>query len=308
MSVAVRRLAFAYAISITLLPAQAPPRLEAMDQKIRAAVAAFHGTTNLYAKNLDTGETYGLRENERVRTASTIKLAIMATVFDAVAKGRAKWTDTITLHDSDKVFGTGVIRELADGTRLPIRDILHMMIVVSDNTATNLLLDRFKADAVNAEMDALGLKNTRCMRKVLIDGKEPSGFSQAGRLEENLRFGLGSTTPREMVSLIEKMERGELVSPEASREMIAILKRQQYKDGIGRRVGDLMVASKSGALNRLRSDVGIVYSPGGRIAIAITCDDLPKTDYSADNAGNIFIAELTGMLLEGLSKNSEARP
>src|SRR5262249_40696914 len=223
-------------------------------------------------------------ENERVRTASTIKLAIMAAVFDAVAHDKAKWTEELVLHDSDKVNGTGVIREFSDGTRLTIRGLVNSMIVVSDNTATNLLLDRFTAEAVNAEMDALGLKQTRCMRKVLIPGKEPGGMSQAGRLEENRRFGLGSSTPREMVALIEKMERGELVSAEASREMIAILKRQQYKDGIGRRTGELPVASKSGSLDRLRSDVGIVYSPGGRIAIAITCDDLPKVDYSADNA------------------------
>jgi beta-lactamase class A len=83
--------------------------------------------------------------------------------------------------------------------------------------------------------------------------------------------------------------------------MIEILKRQQYKDGIGRKV-DFPVASKSGALERLRSDVGIAYAPGGRIAIAITCDNLPKIDWSADNAGNVFISQLTGMLVEGLSK------
>jgi beta-lactamase class A len=272
-----------------------------MDHQIRAATAAFQGKTFLYAKNLDTGDTYGLHENDRVRTASTIKLAIMATIFDEVAHGRAKWTEELVLHDGDKVGGTGVLHELSDGVHLPIVDLMHLMIVVSDNTATNLLIDRFTADAANAEMDSLGLQNTRVMRKVLISGKPPSGFSKAGRLEENQRFGLGSTTPREMVTLIEKMERGELVSPEASHEMIAIMKRQQYKDGIGRRV-DFPVASKSGSLDHLRSDVGIVYSPGGRIAIAITCDDLPKVDYSADNAGNIFISELTGMLLEGLAK------
>ena len=274
-----------------------------MDQRIRAAIAGFQGDISLYAKNLDTGVTYGIRENERVRTASTIKLAIMTTVFDAVAHGRAKWTEELVLHDSDKVGGTGVLHEFSDGVHLPIRDLMRIMIVVSDNTATNLLLDRFTADAVNAEMDSLGLKQTRSMRKVLISGKDGGGFSQAGRLEENKRFGLGSSTPREMVTLIEKMERGELIDAAASQEMIRILKNQQYKDGIGRRVGDLPVASKSGALDRLRSDVGIVYSKGGRIAIAITVDNLPKTDYSADNPGNIFIAELTGMLIEGLAKN-----
>jgi beta-lactamase class A len=289
-------------IPMVHLAAQESTRRERLDQRVRAAVGSFQGTTSLFAKNLDSGETYGLRENDRVRTASTIKLAIMATVFEAVARGRAKWDEELTLHDSDKVNGTGVIRELSGGVHLRIRDLLHTMIVVSDNTATNLLLDRFTADAVNAEMDALGLKQTRCMRKILIDGKPPAGLSEAGRLEENRRFGLGSSTPREMVILIEKMERGELVNAEASGEMIAIMKRQQYKDGIGRRTA-FPVASKSGSLDRLRSDVGIVYSPGGRMAIAITCDDLPKVDYSADNAGNIFISELTGILLEGLAKN-----
>lgn len=273
-----------------------------MDQRIRTAIAGFQGDVSLYAKNLDTGATYGIRENERVRTASTIKLAIMTTVFDAVAHGRAKWTEELVLHDSDKVGGTGVLHEFSDGVHLPIRDLLHIMIVVSDNTATNLLLDRFTADAVNAEMDSLGLKQTRSMRKILISGKDGAGFSQAGRLEENKRFGLGSSTPREMVTLVEKMERGELVDAAACKEMIEILKRQQYKDGIGRHAG-FPVASKSGSLDRLRSDAGIVYSKGGRIAIAITVDNLPKTDYSADNPGNIFISELSGMLLEGLAKN-----
>ncbi len=296
-----RRFCLLLTLSTAVLSAQT------LNDRIRAAVAGFQGTTSLFAKNLDTGETYGLRANERVRTASTIKLAIMATVFDAVEHGHAKWPEKLTLHDSDKVSGTGVLREFSDGMQFPIRDLVHLMIVVSDNTATNLLLDRFTADAVNAEMDSLGLKETRSMRKVLIEGKPPSGVSQAGRLKENQRFGLGATTTREMVTLVEKMEQGELVTAAASREMIDILKRQQYKDCIGRRTGELPVASKSGSLDHLRSDVGIVYSPGGRIAIAITVDDLPKVDYSPDNPGTIFISELTGILLEGLAKHENQR-
>ena len=280
---------------------------QGLDQKIRRSIASFQGTTSLFAKNLDTGATYGLHENERVRTASTIKLAIMVTVFDAVEHGRAKWTDRLTLHDADKVGGTGVLHEFSDGMQFPIRDLVHLMIVVSDNTATNLLLDRFTADAVNAEMDSLGLKDTRCMRKVLIEGKPRSGLSQAGRMVENQRFGLGSSTPREMVSLMERMEQDQLVSVAASREMIAIMKRQQDKTGIGRKAGELVVANKSGSLDHLRSDVGIIYSPGGRIAIAITVDDLPQVDYSPDNAGSIFISRLTGLLLEGLAAHENQR-
>jgi beta-lactamase class A len=272
-----------------------------MDQTVRAAIDGFSGSVSFYAKNLDTGEVYTIRGDERVRTASTIKLAIMATIFRTVAEGRAKWDEALELRKDDKVSGSGVIRELSDGVRLPIRDLVHMMIVVSDNSATNLLLDRFGGDSVNAYMEQLGLKDTRSLRKIVAAGKEPSGISEAGKREENVKFGIGVTTPHEMVTILEKLERGEIVNAAASREMIAILKRQQYKDGIGRHV-DFPVASKSGALDRLRSDVGIVYAPGGRIAIAITCDNLAKTDWSADNAGNVFISQLTGMLVDGLSK------
>ncbi len=279
------------------------PKREAMEKEVRAEIAAFQGTVKLYAKNLDSGETFGIGENDKVRTASTIKLPILTAVFRAVEEGRARWDETLPLREEDKVYGSGVLREFSNGLRLPLRDIVHMMIVVSDNTATNMVLERITADAVNAEMDRYGLTSTRSMRKIMGDAnklKEPGGFSAAGKLPENKRFGIGSSTPREMVALLEKLERGEVVSAAASKEIIAILKRQQYKDGIGRHVEDSWVASKSGALDALRSDVGLVYAPHGRVAIAITVDDMPKTDYSPDNVGNILISKLATAILRGL--------
>jgi beta-lactamase class A len=279
-------------LKLFLLLFLADPR-QAMDRAIRTAIDGFSGTVSLYAKNLDTGVTYSLRGDERVPTASTIKLPIMTAVFHTVAEGQAKWDEELTLHNDDKVSGTGVVRELSDGLKLRISDLVHLMIVVSDNTATNLLLGRFPSDSVNAYLDQLNLKETRSLRKIVSAGKIPPGASN--------RFGIGVSTPHEMVTLLEKLERGEIVNPAASREMIAILKRQQYKDGIGRGL-EFPVASKSGSLDRLRSDVGIVYAPHGRIAIAITCENLPKTDYSADNAGNKFISQLARMLIDGLSQ------
>ncbi|HWQ55900.1 MAG TPA: DUF6454 family protein [Bryobacteraceae bacterium] len=270
------------------------------EARIRAAVDAFPGAVCLYAKNLDTGQAFGIRQDRRVRTASTIKLPIMAAVFSAVAQGKVRWEDVSVLREADKVAGSGVLQELSDGTRLTLRDLVRLMIVVSDNTATNLVLDRVPADFVNAEMAAIGLRDTRVLRKVLVTGT-PSGQSREGLMPEFQRFGLGVSTPREMAVLLERIERDEVVSPEASREMLAILRRQQFKDGIGRRLPDSDVASKSGSLNRLRSDVGLVYSRGGRIALAITVDDMLRTDYSPENAGTVLISELTGMLVQGLS-------
>lgn len=283
----------------------AAPR-EDLATQVDHTLADFQGSVCFYAKNLDSGESYGRSENDRVRTASTIKLPIMVAVFAAVARGEAAWSETLVLHEADKVTGSGVLQELSDGLRLPLRDLVRLMIVVSDNTATNLLLDRFSSNAVNAEMDKLGLKQTRSLRKILrpVKGAEPKaeGWSCAGRLPESQGFGIGVSTSREMVALLELIARGAVVSRDASEEMIEVLKRQQHKDGIGRRLEHFTVGSKSGALDHLRSDVGIVFTPGGRIAMAVTCDDMPTVDYSADNAGNLLIARLAEILVEGLSK------
>ena len=294
----------AIALTLTAASGQDSTRREKMVRRVRDAVALFDGSVCLFAKNLDTGESYGIREDERVRTASTIKLPIMVGVFAAVEAGRARFTDELVLMNAGKVSGSGVLSEFSEGVRLPVRDLMHLMIVVSDNTATNMLLDWFTGDAVNEQMDKLGLKQTRSLRQVMGGGKSavPRGWSKAGQVEENKRFGIGVSTPREMVTLLEKLEQGQVVSAAASKEMLAILKRQQYKDGIGRSLGETPVGSKSGALDHLRSDVGIVYTPGGRIAIAITVDEMRAVDYSAENQGNKFISMLTGLLLEGLGK------
>lgn len=273
-----------------------------LDSDVQTRVKKFPGAVSIYAKNLDTGATYDLRGDEPVRTASTIKLALMVESFAEVAEGRAKWSERQILRDDDKVPGSGVLHEMSDGVWLPLRDLVNLMIVVSDNTATNLLIDRFTADAVNARMEKLGFKETRFMRKVRGDGtqlKPAQGFSAAGREPVNEKFGLGRSSPHEMVRLMEMLEKGEVVSPQASKEMLEILKRQRFTEGIGRRV-KLPVASKSGSLDALRSDVGIVYAKRGKIAIAITVDGMKEIDYSVDNIGTLLIAELSQMLVKGL--------
>lgn len=265
-----------------------------------AAIAAkCSGKVNLYAKNLDTGKTFGIREDERVRTASTIKLPILAGVFAAIAAGKGGLTDEITLTKDEQVSGSGILRGFSPGVKLPLRDVLLLMIVLSDNTATNMTLERYPADLINGYLSKFGLKETKVLRKILGEGA-PTGHSKEGKLEEYRRFGLGVSTPREMVMLLEKLERGEIVSPEASKEMISILRKQQDNAGMQRYL-TVPVASKAGALERLRSDVGIVYAPAGRVAMAITVDDLPASGYKPDNPGLLCIADLSRSLVEELT-------
>src|SRR5689334_11531030 len=108
-----------------------PATLEA---RIKDAISGFQGNAWIYAKNLDTGKDFALRADEQTRTASTIKLAIMAEAFHQVAQGKVKWTDEITLTKEKKQGGTGVLSEFSDGTKLDLQSALHLMIVVSDNT------------------------------------------------------------------------------------------------------------------------------------------------------------------------------
>jgi beta-lactamase class A len=176
------------------------------------------------------------------------------------------------------------------------------MIVLSDNTATNLILERFGTDSVNAYLDRIGIKTTRSMRKISGQGKNAAGLSAAGKLPENQKYGIGMSTPKDMVTILERLDRGELVSADASREMLAILKRCQDSGGIRRRIRGVPIANKTGALDALRSDVGIVYSKGGRIAMAITVDGIPESNFTPDNEGLVLIADIARILVDGLAK------
>lgn len=268
-----------------------------LDPRVRAEVAAFRGTVSLYAKNLDTGATYSLDGQRQVRTASTIKIGIMIEAFARVAEGKSTWSDRLVLTKETKVSGSGILTAFGDGLPLTLRDAVNLMMMVSDNTATNLVVDVVTADAVNLRLQALGLSDTRLMRK--IGG---GGASTDGKLKENERFGLGRSSPREMVALMEKLEHGEIISPAASQEMLALMKREQGTNGIWRSLWTMPKATKSGALDRLRSNVGLIYHPRGRIALAITCDDLPETIWTYDNPALLLMSRLSEIVIDGLGK------
>jgi beta-lactamase class A len=268
--------------------------------RIRDLTARFSGRVSIYAKNLKTGATYDLGGANRVNTASTIKLPILVGVFAAVAEGKAHWTDTSELTKESKVGGSGVLQEMSDGTKIPLRDLIRYMMLLSDNTATNLVLDHVTSDQVNETLEKLGVKETRSLRKIL-KGSAPDGVSKAARDPANAKFGIGVATPREMVMLLERLYKGELVSKEASAEMLDIMKKQMWRDGIPRDFS-VDVADKPGALDHLRSDVGIVFAKSAPVAIAISCEDIPKVDWSPDNPGYLFIAEASKILVEDLTK------
>ncbi|HLH03324.1 MAG TPA: serine hydrolase [Bryobacteraceae bacterium] len=280
-----------------------------LDSAVKAKIAGFQGRVSLAAKNLETGESYSLRADEPVRTASTIKLAIMIECFAEANEGKLDLNEKLKVLPEEKVSGSGILQEMTDNDLFPIRDMVDLMIVLSDNTATNLILNRIGGDAVNARMESLGLKQTRSMRKILGDRNDlkpyPSGITKEGAKPENKKWGIGRTTPAEMLFLIEKIYRGEMVSKSASEQMLTILKHQRDRDGIGRDMKDVDIANKTGALDALRADVGLIFSKKGPIAMAIYIDGMPEPDWTVDNPGELLIARLSEILVDGLGSNSK---
>ena len=269
-----------------------------LDDQVKPLVASFKGKVSLFAKNLDTGETYALNPDDKVRTASTIKIAVMIEAFARVAEGKIKWTDEVVLTKEKKVSGSGILTEMSDGLHLTLRDAVNLMMILSDNTATNLVLQVLTTDAVNARMESLGFKNIKIMRRIGSGGE-----SVAGKDPENKKYGLGMATPHEMVLVMEKLERGEIISAAASKEMIDLMKREQGRNAIGRSLWNVPMASKYGALDRLRSAVAILYTKKGRIAMAISCDDMPETMWSVDNPAYLLMSRLSEVIADGLAKN-----
>jgi beta-lactamase class A len=248
-----------------------------MTKTLHSTLAAFEGVMGVAARNLETGEELLVNADLRFPTASTIKTAVMVEAYHQAAEGKLPLNASVTLRDADKVGGSGVLNGLHDGLTLSIADLIHLMIVVSDNTATNLLVNRLGAGRIDERMVAYGLHNTKIFRPTFRDGRADV-FPELER-----EFGLGMATPREMAMLMALIAEGKAVSREASTAMTATLRRQQDRAMIPRLLpqdGRLQVGNKTGTdqeklpgpggvRRQVRADAAIVEGKTVRYVIAI---------------------------------------
>jgi beta-lactamase class A len=175
-----------------LAQANAPASLQQQLQSHVDQIAAqHHGQVSVYAKDLKTGQTIALKADEPVQTASVIKLAILYEAMEQVRAGKRHWNDKVTLTKENQTDGSGVLGFFDAPTTLTLKDILSMMVITSDNTATNVAIDTIGLDAVNTEMGKLGLKNTWLYKKI---GKPATGPMPP----DQKKFGLGKTTAQEI--------------------------------------------------------------------------------------------------------------
>ena len=306
---------FARAASLLLVGAilmQPPTRHSpsALDQRITDLLARFRGTMGVAARDLATGEEIAVNADARFPTASTIKVAVMAEAYHQAASGALPLETTIALRDEDKVGGAGVLNGLHAGLALTVRDLIHLMIVLSDNTATNLLVGRLGTARVNERMASLGLANTKLFRPTFRDGRADV------HPELEREFGLGMTTPRDMARLMALIADGKVVSEDASAAMLATLRRQQDRAMIPRllpQVDGLQIGNKTGTdaekhpgaggvHRHVRGDVAIVTAPGLRYTIAIFARQVEDTRPGVENEAVVTAARISQMVYEHFSR------
>ena len=183
--------------SARFLPAQQPTFQEdpQLDRQLQSIAAAHHGHVALYAHNLKTGQTASLDPDLPVKTASVIKMGILLDAAEQIRAGQASLAEKLVLMHENQVAGSGVLGQLTAPLALTLGDILHLMVVLSDNTATNVAIDRLGLAHINATLRAAGLTQTVLYKKIYVPAQGPMPADQP-------RFGLGKTTAHEMASIM----------------------------------------------------------------------------------------------------------
>ena len=250
---------------------QTQPPLQRLRASIERTTRSVNATWGIYIKSLETNEELALDADRQMETMSTIKIPLMAEVFHQIKAGTFKLTDKYTFVETDSQPGTGTIQRLDPGAVMTVKDLITMMIIVSDNTATEVLYRMVGGpDAVNARMDALGLTNTRAKN---VPSKWFPSLRAASSTEQFYREGnnpFGLSTPREMGRLLEMLERGTLVDKPSSDLMLQIMRGQLYRTRIPRYVTGYRIPHKTGDfLPYVGDDVGVLEADGRTIVVSI---------------------------------------
>lgn len=276
-------------LALTFIVAQqSSPTLQhelrrALDRQLESIVGHLDGVIGYAALDLTTGEEIGRLERQEFPTASTIKLAILYELFKQADEGRVRLETTGPLDRSHVVGGTGILHALGTPA-LSLRDHAVLMIAISDNTATNVLIDRLTLASISSRMQSLGLNGIR-LRRRMMDG------AAAARGDENVAL------PRDIVRLLRVLHAGEGLTPESKTGVLKIL--EVGAGGYLRRglPAGVQVLNKPGELEGVRVDAAIVRAPQRPYAIAVT------TTYLKDEAdGERAIAAVSRAFYEYFSR------
>ena len=272
----------------------------AVEKQANAIAKGFGGRLGYHVRLLDgSGVSFGYRDKERYPSASTIKTVVMIEAFRQIERGEMSWGETLEIPPAERRSGLWV-GHLKDGKSVNIDGLVHLMMGVSDNTATVMLSDRVGVEKIEKLMLEWGLTDTACTINV------PASNQRLTRLRTSFA-NMGVTSPDEMATILEKIYRGTAASPAACEKMLRIMTNQYWDDFIGWQVPPTVaVASKVGALNRSRSDSAIVMGSKPYILTVYT-DNQADREWTDENEGNKAIRRISEEVWNGLNPDRPYR-
>jgi beta-lactamase class A len=256
----------------------------ALRRTLDSLATRHRGVVGYTVHDLDTGERLERRGDETFPTASLIKVAVLVTVFDLVEKKTLSLDDPLTVLKIDKVPGSGQLRFLHDNATITVRDAAWLMTTLSDNTATNLLLDRIIIRRVWDKMEKLGLPHTKVHSKSFLRNSSVA-------VDSSVKYGLGVTTPNEMAQLFALLAAGKAVGPAADSTMLDILAHNEDYTKLQRFVEGLDVPHKTGDTDQVRTECALFPLQSRVVACVLTKENEDKR-YMIDNEAQVMMARI----------------
>ncbi len=276
-------------------PKLAPPKLASLKPVLDSISQKFHGRLGYTVLIPDTGERISYLGDERFPTASTIKTSVaLAGILD-VEEGKRKWSDKRAVPPMSGRQASMWSYHFKDGLKVDLDGWTNLMITVSDNTATMVLREWLGLYEINGRMEKLGLMNTKVL------GTFPAKDVINNRLRG--QFGLGMTTPNEMATLWSLIYKRKAASEAGCEKLMRILSHQYWDDYMGSAVPvGVTVCSKSGAINRSRSENAVVFAPTPFI-VTIYTDAQKDQSWTDQNEGDVTIKTICSLIWNKLNPN-----
>jgi beta-lactamase class A len=234
--------------------------------------------------DVESGDRFSRRGDDKFPTASLIKVGVLVTVFDLVAKGQMSLADPLTVLAIDQTGGSGVLQYFHSGASITVRDAAWLVSTISDNTATNLLLDKINIRRMWAKMDSLGLPNTRIHSKVNLRNTSVA-------MDSSVKYGLGVTTPNEMARLFELLATGRAVNREADSTLLSMLERNTANFMMQRYAGGARAAFKDGETNQNRTECSLWYLRRRVVACVMTRENADES-WVIDNEAQVAMGHM----------------
>ena len=264
-----------------------------LENRIGVELKSYDGLMGIYINDF-RGNVIRIHDREKFETASTIKLFVLAALFDRIHKGELSLQDMLEYKKEHVIDGSGILSSMEVWTKLSLKNIATLMIIVSDNIATNMLIDFLGVEAINDCIGRLGCRDT-----VLHNRIDFEAYSR-----------LGTSTPADYASVWERMAQGTLIDRACSEQMLAICRQQHYNSMLTKNLPPyyldpdnyeeeiIYVASKSGSMDACRNDGGIVSTPYGSYVIVMFNKDFGDNQYYAEHPATVFGSRVSRLIFD----------